>query len=179
MRQYADPPTRFPSRRPILNGTTSPLYPRRYTKMLRKEPNCLRDALQSTLPRDRRGLTPNPVTNNSLWTTHGILTLIRAPFFNAFVRLNIMGQLLLLKSIMYLIRRHISRPPLEMDTTELGVTPRRSRGSVNPTGFRGKATPVTRERGPLPARGNATPDRARPTRPNIPIACGRGLVRME
>src|ERR1700730_6468899 len=30
IRQYADPPTRFPCRRPILNATTSPLYARRY-----------------------------------------------------------------------------------------------------------------------------------------------------
>ena len=32
IRQYADPPTRFPCRRPILNATTSPLYARRYTR---------------------------------------------------------------------------------------------------------------------------------------------------
>src|SRR5271166_418095 len=31
IRQYADPPTRFPSRRLILNATTSSLYARRYT----------------------------------------------------------------------------------------------------------------------------------------------------
>src|SRR5580693_2723407 len=29
IRQYADPPTRFPCRRPILKATTSPLYARR------------------------------------------------------------------------------------------------------------------------------------------------------
>ena len=32
IRQYADPPTRFPCRRPILNATTSPLDARRYTR---------------------------------------------------------------------------------------------------------------------------------------------------
>jgi len=31
-RRYADTPTRFPCRRPILNATTSPLYARRYTR---------------------------------------------------------------------------------------------------------------------------------------------------
>src|SRR5271165_5798373 len=31
-RRYANTPTRFPSRRPILNATTSPLYARRYTR---------------------------------------------------------------------------------------------------------------------------------------------------
>ena len=32
IRQYTDPPTRFPCRRPILNATTSPFYARRYTR---------------------------------------------------------------------------------------------------------------------------------------------------
>jgi hypothetical protein len=111
IRQYADPPTRFPSRRPILNATTSPLYARRYTSVTSriesfvKNQICTRrtrsgasplvtgvvlpEPVGSTLPRDRGGVTPGPGTNNPLWTTHGILTLIRPPFFSAFVRLNI------------------------------------------------------------------------------------------
>ena len=147
--------------------------------MLRKEPNCLRDALRwnarlrpgwryrgpvgSTLPRDRRGLTPSPATNNSLWTTHGILTLIRAPFFNAFVRLNIMGQLLLLKSIMYLYTASHQSPPF--------------RDGHNRA--RGKATPVTQERGPYrlavtpPQIARALPD------PTSRLLADAGLVRME
>src|SRR6202790_4468292 len=38
IRQYADPPTRFPCRRPILNATTSPFYARRYTRA--SSPRC-------------------------------------------------------------------------------------------------------------------------------------------
>jgi hypothetical protein len=38
IRQYADPPIRFPCRRPILNATTLPLYARRYTRA--SSPRC-------------------------------------------------------------------------------------------------------------------------------------------
>src|ERR1700736_6625500 len=38
IRQYADPPTPFPCRRPIFNATTSPFYTRRYTRA--SSPRC-------------------------------------------------------------------------------------------------------------------------------------------
>jgi hypothetical protein len=50
IRQYADPPTRFPCRRPILSATTSPLYARRYTRA--SSPRCsLYDPRRGSNPR--------------------------------------------------------------------------------------------------------------------------------
>ena len=50
IRQYADPPTRFPCRRPILNATTSPLYARRYTRA--SSPRCFLYARVAAQGRD-------------------------------------------------------------------------------------------------------------------------------
>src|SRR5580704_12817327 len=49
-RRYADPPTRFPCRRPILNATTSPLYERRYTRA--SSPRCFLYARVAALIQD-------------------------------------------------------------------------------------------------------------------------------
>ena len=103
--------------------------------------NRLPEPVGSTLPRDRRGFTPGPATNNSLRTTHGILTKSRAPFFSAFVRLSKMGLLLLLKSIKYAYPASHQPPPFRDGHN-------RARGS---------AAPVTREREPYRLGVSAAP----------------------